>query len=343
MGKTSFLSVIPRAEGIAEYPAALQNILFWSDRAGLDGVLIFNGAGTVVDPWAVAVAAAATTSTVVPLVALNPVYQHPYLAARLVASVGLMYGRRVDLNLVTGAATGELAALGDGLDHDSRYRRLAEFTDIMLNLLASPRPYSFKGEFYHLDRLQITPALPHDLLPRLYVAGQSASRLEVMRRFGALSLQMLPPPGQPPSASPAGALNFGVITRPDKREAVEAARAAFPVDAVGSKIMSDAMSNTDSTWKRNLFQAAEGDLIAAEVDGGSSSSYWLHPFRSGQADCPYLVGAYTDVADRLAHFTGQGVRTFIIDLPPQEKEFIHLTELLAITRDRFSEIDRGSR
>jgi alkanesulfonate monooxygenase len=322
-----FLGVVPRAEGIKAYPEVAQNVLLWSEKAGLDGVLVFNGAGTVIDPWALAVAAAAGTKELVPLVALNPVYQHPYLAARLIASIGSMFGRRVDLNLITGAATGELAALGDDLDHDGRYLRLAEFTDIVVNLLASPRPYSFEGKYYKVSRLQITPPLPRDLLPHLYVAGQSAARLEVMRRFEAVNLQMLSAPDQNLQETVAGALNFGVVTRPENDQAFAAAEAYFPADPVGSEIMSEVMGNTDSTWKRNLFDAAQKNT---RTDG----LYWLRPFRSGQADCPYLVGSYSELAEGLVHLVAQGARAFIIDVPASEAEFMHLSKLVALVRER---------
>jgi alkanesulfonate monooxygenase len=58
------------------------------------------------------------TSTFLPLVALQPVYQHPYTVAKTIASLALLYDRRVCLNLVAGGNRADLAALNDTTEHD---------------------------------------------------------------------------------------------------------------------------------------------------------------------------------------------------------------------------------
>src|SRR2546429_6744470 len=42
------------------------------------------------------------TTRLCPLVAVQPIYIHPYAVAKLVASFGHMYGRRIYLNMVAG-------------------------------------------------------------------------------------------------------------------------------------------------------------------------------------------------------------------------------------------------
>jgi len=326
MTDVSFIGIIPRARDLHHYSDTATSAVRWCAEAGLDGVLIFTGTGAVLDPWVVA-AAVASTSPLVPLVAVNPVYQHPYTAARMVASIGLLYERRVDLNLITGTAVSDLASLGDDIDHDDRYDRLAEYVKIMMALLSSPRPLSYEGRFYRVSRLQLTPALPESLLPRLFLGGQSPAAQRVALQTGATSIRMLSP-AVTASDPGARALNFGVITRASGDDAVRAAQALFPANPLGERVMAAGMSNTDSTWKRRLFD------VAAATDGNPYGTCWLKPFRSGQADCPYLVAGYQEVADRLTAFARAGVRAFVIEAPVAEAEFRHLARAVRLTRDQ---------
>ena len=47
---------------------------------------------------------------------------HPYTAAKMVATLAHLYGRRVYLNLIAGGYRNDLKALGDTAEHDDRYR-----------------------------------------------------------------------------------------------------------------------------------------------------------------------------------------------------------------------------
>jgi alkanesulfonate monooxygenase len=46
------------------------------------------------DPWAAAQFLLEHTATLVPLVAVQPLYMHPFTAARKVTTLSSMYGRR---------------------------------------------------------------------------------------------------------------------------------------------------------------------------------------------------------------------------------------------------------
>ena len=52
------------------------------------------------DPWLVAQLIIQSTHALSPLVAVQPVYMSPYAAAEMVATLGHLHGRRVDLNMV---------------------------------------------------------------------------------------------------------------------------------------------------------------------------------------------------------------------------------------------------
>src|SRR5579875_3567175 len=96
------------------------------------------------------------TSNLCPLVAVQPVYMHPYSAAKMVATLAFLYGRRVFLNMVAGGFKNDLAALNDDTPHDSRYERLIEYTTIIRRLLEQ-RSVSFEGRFYQVRGLSLNP------------------------------------------------------------------------------------------------------------------------------------------------------------------------------------------
>src|SRR5262245_4754986 len=83
----------------AEYLARVIDVARWSEKQGLSGILVYTD-NRLVDPWLVAQSIVQNTSSICPLVAVQPVYMHPYTVAKIVASIGHLYGRRLYLNMV---------------------------------------------------------------------------------------------------------------------------------------------------------------------------------------------------------------------------------------------------
>src|SRR5262249_36312609 len=140
------------------------------------------------------------TERFVPLVALQPVYQHPYAVAKRIATLGAVYGRRVALNLVAGAAVGDLAALGDETAHDERYRRLTEYAQLVLGLRAGRGAAPFAARHYRVRALPLPPALPARLGPELYISGSSEAGRRAGKELGAVPVRY----PQPPAAAGPG-------------------------------------------------------------------------------------------------------------------------------------------
>ena len=74
------------------------NVARWSEAWGCAGTLIDAG-NSLVDPWLVAYTIIRHTRTLCPLVAVQPLYMHPYAVAKIVSTIGSLYGRRVLLNI----------------------------------------------------------------------------------------------------------------------------------------------------------------------------------------------------------------------------------------------------
>jgi alkanesulfonate monooxygenase len=297
----------------------------WSEAAGCTGTLVYADNG-VVDPWLVAQAIIAGTNRLCPLVAVQPVYMHPYAVAKMVATLGFLHGRRVFLNMVAGGFANDLAALDDATPHDRRYERLYEYTWIVQELLQRDSPLTFAGAFYRVEMLKLHPRLDDRLAPGIFVSGSSEAGLIAARRLSATAIHYPRPPraydgGQLDPSVSAG-IRVGIVARASHADAWSEARRRFPPDRKGQLLHQLSMRTSDSKWHEQLSR------LAAQADSGESI-YWLAPFENYQTNCPYLVGDYLEVAAELTRFVRAGCRTLILDIPPSEAEFEHTSLVLA--------------
>jgi alkanesulfonate monooxygenase len=227
-------SVVPRTADPQRYSDGIRIVTRLSDKYGYSGVLVYTGHDVYVEPWLAAQEMIRTSADLAPLVAVNPIYMHPFTAARMIASLAYVYGRRVCLNLVTGTALRDLDSLSQLLSHDDRYERLLEYAVLLQRLLAGGN-VTYEGKYYQVRNLQLLPRVPAALLPRFFLAGQSDAARRVARDTGATCLHMLPPTLTASGAAGAG-VNLGIITREREQEAWAAARARFPENECGQTI-----------------------------------------------------------------------------------------------------------
>src|SRR5215469_12994070 len=164
------------------------DVATWSEQAGCTATLVYTD-NSIVDPWLVAHIILQNTKKLCPLVAIQPVYMHPYAVAKMVASFGHLYKRRLFLNMVAGGFKNDLIALNDTTPHDERYTRLIEYTTIIKMLLQSPAPVTFQGKFYKVENLKMTPPLAPELFPGILMSGSSDAGLAAARAVGAIAVQ----------------------------------------------------------------------------------------------------------------------------------------------------------
>ena len=174
--------------GSIAYRRRVIDVAQWSEQYGCKGVLIYTD-NTLIDPWLIAQIVIQHTNTLCPLVAVQPVYMHPYSVAKMVASLGHLYGRRIYLNMVAGGFKNDLEALNYMTPHDRRYDRLIEYTSVIKELLASPLGVSYEGEFYKVNKLKMTPPLSPDLSPGIFVSGSSDAGLAASKAIGAVAIK----------------------------------------------------------------------------------------------------------------------------------------------------------
>jgi alkanesulfonate monooxygenase len=162
------------------YLRRVQEIARWSENAGYEGILVFTD-NAQLDPWLVSQAIVGATERLCPLVAIQPIYMHPYSVAKMITSFACLYGRRIHLNMVAGGFKNDLVALNDQTPHDDRYLRLVEYTTIVQSLLRTANPVSFEGRYYKVTNLKLTPPLPPDLVPDILVSGSSDAGMGAAR------------------------------------------------------------------------------------------------------------------------------------------------------------------
>ena len=292
----------------------------WSEAAGCEGILVYTDNG-IVDPWLVAQAIITHTERLCPLVAVQPVYMHPFSVAKMVSSLGLMYGRRVYLNMVAGGFKNDLNSLNDPTPHDDRYARLVEYTAVVMKLLRASGAVTHEGKYYKLTNAIMRPPLDPALLPGIFVSGSSDAGMEAARALGATAVQYPKPVAEYEKAAPVGVetagIRIGIVARSESEAAWAAARARFPGDRRGQLTHQLAMKVSDSQWHKQL-----SDLGRAEST--EENPYWLVPFENYKTFCPYLVGSYDRVAGELARYMGVGYRTFILDVPASPEELDHI-------------------
>src|SRR5205823_7319476 len=121
------------------------------EEAGFDRVLIGYGSYWA-DGWQVANHVVRATDGLKLLLAHRPGFVAPSLTARQAVSFDhLVGGGRLALHIITGGDEADQRRDGDFLDHDSRYRRTAEYLQVLRSLWETSDPFDFEGEFYRLE------------------------------------------------------------------------------------------------------------------------------------------------------------------------------------------------
>jgi alkanesulfonate monooxygenase len=328
MGKTAFnesievFATTPQSSDVerSSYLQRVIDVARWSENAGCKGTLVYTD-NRLVDPWLIAQVIIQNTTSLCPLVAIQPLYMHPYAVAKMVATLGHLYGRQVYLNMLAGGFKNDLESLNDGTPHDRRYARMTEYTNIIRQLLANTAPVNFSGEFYTVKNLKLTPSLPKELFPGVLVSGSSEAGLAAARAVGATAVQYPKPAREYHSERQErmenAGIRVGIIARESNEAAWAVAHARFPEDRKGRITHQLAMKVSDSQWHRQLSHLGE------ETKDGNTV-YWLHPFETYKTFCPYLVGDYGSVAEEIANYVSVGYKTFILDIPPSEEELRHI-------------------
>ncbi|MDH3989232.1 MAG: LLM class flavin-dependent oxidoreductase [Gammaproteobacteria bacterium] len=303
----------------SEYRQRIIDVAQWSEEFGCTGILVYTDNG-IVDPWQVAQVIVENTDSLSPLVAVQPIYMHPYSVAKKLSTFAYLYGRKLWINMVAGGFKNDLLALNDSTPHDDRYLRLSEYTLIIRKLLESEDPVTFEGKYYSVENLSLKPPMPDALFPGITISGSSESGLKAAADIGAIAIRYPQEPekekGIPPQAKTPVGVRIGIIARETKQEAWDIALERFPEDRKGQLTHQLAMKVSDSEWHKQLSKKPDSEYP-------NESPYWLGPFHNYKTFCPYLVGTHDEVAELIGGYIGFGFENFILDIPPSREELEH--------------------
>jgi alkanesulfonate monooxygenase len=301
----------------------VRNFIQKTEGSGFNGILIPESNQGMLHPFFFAQEVCTQTAGLTPFIALNPLYAHPFYTAKYLLNLSLLYQRRITLNLITGTSNKDQQQLGLSLNHHSRYERLYEYTHIFYALLRG-ETVDFEGSYYTVKELKLSACLPPELLPVLYIAGNSTEALALAKRLDTATLQM---------AKPAAALSadgvfiptgfhLGILAREQKEDAAAAMEKISPPLRERAIMQKVSFINTDAVWKKELYQAAVNESTADGV-------YTLVPFKYYHSDVPYLAGSYDEVAAYIRKYISAGLKTFVVEIAGNtgSNEFEHISEV----------------
>jgi alkanesulfonate monooxygenase len=323
-------STCPQSKDVepSRYLEAVRATARWSEEAGCAGMLVYTD-NSIADPWLVAQTAITATERLAPLVAVQPVYMHPYTAASMVSSIACLHGRSVHLNMLAGGFKNDLVALGDRTEHDDRYARTVEYTQIMMGLLRG-ETVTYDGRWHQVENLKLAPACLPELQPEVLISGSSPAGRAAAAEIGATPIRYPEPLAEtdPAEAPAGGGVRMGIIARDDADEAWRVAHERFPTDRTGQVAHAMAMRVSDSHWHHQLARRTKVETPPAEL-GSEPEPYWLGPFENYQSFCPYLVGSHDRVAAEVARYLERGVEVFVLDIPPDPEDLGHAGEVFS--------------
>ena len=152
------------------------------EAAGFDLVLVGYSSSSA-EGFLVALHAAEKTQRLGYLIAHRPGFVAPTLMARKIATFDHLAGGRLAVHIITGKTDDEQEGDGDFTAKAERYRRAAEYLELMKLAWSSEQPFDFAGQFYRVRgaHSDVRPLQkPH---PLLFFGGASDGALEMGARL----------------------------------------------------------------------------------------------------------------------------------------------------------------
>ncbi len=112
------------------------------------------------------------------IAAIHPGIWHPAVLAKFINTADVFSGGRAAVNVVSGWFKDEYVDLGlPWLEHDERYRRSAEFIQVLRGLWTQEK-FSFHGEYYDINEFTLRPFpadVPGRAHPEIFQGGNSTA------------------------------------------------------------------------------------------------------------------------------------------------------------------------
>jgi alkanesulfonate monooxygenase len=159
----------------------LSRIAVTAEEKGFSTLLLPVGSNCL-DSLVIASVLAPLTKRLKFLIAVRPGATAPAVLARQFATLDYLTGGRARINVVTGGSPVELAGDGDFLEHDERYKRTAEFIEVV-NRLLTEECVDHEGQFFQLKKAQLFPRPAQKEKSPIYFGGASPVGKQVAARL----------------------------------------------------------------------------------------------------------------------------------------------------------------
>lgn len=265
--------------------------------------------GSTYDCLAATAFFAAQTKRLRLLTAIHPGFFQPTAIAKWGATIDRLTGGRWAVNVTSGWNEAEFHQYGvDWLDHDRRYARSREFIDVLRGAWQS-EDFSYDGEYYRADHLQLEPRPVQDRL-EIWQGGQS----EAARNMAASHSDWMFLNGGPPekigsiiddvrarAAKTGRTVRFGLFGIPICRETDAEAEAVVQsmVDATDQDAVAKRRLRVDGA--EGMWQRSDDPLTTLDTNEGFASR---------------LIGSPETIIERILEFHRLGVdclHTVLID------------------------------
>ncbi len=298
-----------RSFDLKTYHHHFNSCMKYCDEKGVPGMLISTSAGDFYDPWVMAQYFLQSTRNTSPIIAINPVYIHPFAAARMVVTLSELYNRKIYLNFVIGSNLTDLRMLGDALSHDDRYARMDEFITIFDKLLYSRTTFSFEGEYFTVKNVGLMSKLNEELLPEYFVSGHSMASEKLALKYKVLNVQMLTDDHFKEKASDK-ICALTVVCRNTQQEVESFLVKQFPKDRFGEIMYQRGLLNTDSEWKINVFNEA--------TSSGKTKLFRPEPILNNYTADPCLAGTIEELKMFFEPLKNAGLKNYILTFYEEE-------------------------
>ena len=220
-----------------------------------------------------------------------PVY-HPFVVAKMGASLDYISGGRWGLNVASGWNHAEFSMMGLEIhDHERRYEKTTDYLKVIKGLwTAEPGTFDFKSDWYQIEKGWISPLPKSSPHPPIVNAGTSEAGRNLVANFCDWSFMC------PPSIEAGGEMAKDIKRRASVADRdVRCVAALIPIwgdstdeaEAITQKIL----DNADK-------QALEGWMAGTQLDSQSFDSHTLDMFCLGAGSLP-IIGTKETVAEAL--------------------------------------------
>jgi alkanesulfonate monooxygenase len=294
------------------------------ENAGFDRVLVAHSASSP-DAIAAATHVLYNTKKLGVLIAQRPGFVVPTLTARKLATIENLTGAgRVAIHHITGGSDADQRRDGDFIDKEARYRRTAEFIDILRKTLESDKPFDYDGEFYKLEGAfsSVKPLSPAGI--PIWFGGQSDAALRVGGEFTDTFALWGEPLAETEerialiraeAARHNRSIEFSLSVRPIVEATEEAAWArAAEIEAAAQKKIKDASSFRPRSGDVNTAVGAARLKEQARAADVHDERLWygITKLSNGGGNSTALVGTAEQVSEALLKYYDLGINNFLI-------------------------------